>query len=246
MAVRHREIADVLRDQIAQSVYPTGSSLPPESEIAARYGVSRGTVRQAVATLHAEGLVGSRQGARRLVLRQEATQSFAELRSFAQWARRNGHIPGGQVIRTRRRPCSADEAAALQVEPGDVVLHVLRLRTLDDEPVMLERTVYASWIADAVAALATDCPSVTERLRADAGITFAQGEHLIDAVAAGTVEASLLGVRRASPVLRHRHITTTPKGQPIEASDDRYRPGITAFGVHNSVDANALNRTVSA
>jgi GntR family transcriptional regulator len=245
MVVRHQEIADVLREQIARSVYPMGSSLPPESEIAAHYGVSRGTVRHAVATLHAEGLVGSRQGARRVVLRREATQSFAELRSFAQWARRHGHVPGGQVIRTRRREATPDEAARLQVDPGEAVLHVMRLRTLDGEAVMIERTVYAGWVAGAVEALPPDCPSVTERLRDDAGVTFARGEHLIDAVAAGTAEASLLGVRRASPVLRHRHLTTTATGLAIESSDDRYRPGITVFGVHNSIGANALNRTVS-
>ena len=45
----------------------TVSGLPPpaETELAARCGVSRGTIRQAVAALTAEGLIGSRQGSRR-------------------------------------------------------------------------------------------------------------------------------------------------------------------------------------
>ncbi|WP_162948472.1 GntR family transcriptional regulator, partial [Streptomyces europaeiscabiei] len=68
MAARHEEIAEALRRAIDREDYTVGSLLPPETELAARYGVSRGTVRQAVATLTAEGLIGSRQGARRVVL----------------------------------------------------------------------------------------------------------------------------------------------------------------------------------
>src|SRR5271165_144465 len=69
MVVQHRQIADDLRRLIAESVYPPGACLPPESELAARYGVSRGTVRQAVIALQLEGLLDTRRGARRTVLR---------------------------------------------------------------------------------------------------------------------------------------------------------------------------------
>ena len=49
MAARHEEIAEELRQAIDDEEYPVGALLPPETELAARYGVSRGTVRQAVA-----------------------------------------------------------------------------------------------------------------------------------------------------------------------------------------------------
>jgi GntR family transcriptional regulator len=242
VVARHEEIAEELRRAIDRDVYTTGALLPSEAELAARYGVSRGTVRQAVATLTAEGLVGSRQGARRVVLASRRSQSFAELRSFAQWARAIGRTATGSVVSTERRPATAEDAARLHLRAGAEVLHVLRVRGLDGEPVLLERTVYADWIAPTVQRIDPSCESVTQRLYEDTGLVFAYGEHLIDAVPAGAVDADLLGVRRTSPLLRVRRVTTTHAGRPIEWSDDRYRSDAVNFSIHNSIGANPLAR----
>lgn len=245
MGARHEEIADALRRAIAREEYTVGSRLPAESDLAARYGVSRGTVRQAVAALTAEGLIGSRQGARRVVLATTRSQSFAELRSFAQWARAMGRVATGRVVSQEYRPATAEDAVRLQVRERTPVLHVLRLRGLDGEPVLLERTVYADWISPAVESIEPDCPSVTQRLYDDTGLVFAYGEHVIDAVAAGARDAELLGVRRTSPLLRVRRVTTTREGRPVEWSDDRYRSDAVSFTVRNSIGTNALARTAT-
>jgi GntR family transcriptional regulator len=242
MPARHEEIAEELRRAIDREDYAVGSLLPAETELAARYGVSRGTVRQAVAALTAEGLIGSRQGARRVVLAGRRSQSFAELRSFAQWARAMGREATGHVVASEHRPATAEDSVRLQLGAGTRVLHVLRIRGLDGEPVLLERTVYADWIAPAVERIEPECPSVTQRLLEDEGLVFAYGEHMIDAVAAGARDAELLGVRRTSPLLRVRRVTTTREGRPVEWSDDRYRSDAVSFSVHNSIGNNALAR----
>ncbi|GII55556.1 GntR family transcriptional regulator [Planotetraspora thailandica] len=239
---RYEHIAGELRDAIVRGDYPIGAQLPSEAALASRFSASRGTVRQAVAMLVSEGLVGSRQGARRIVLGSERSQSFAELHSFAQWARSVGHQAGGQVIGSRRRSATSGEAARLGIEPGEEVLAVLRLRRLDGEPVLVERTVYASWIAPAVERLDPACESVTQELYETVGLVFAYGEHLIDAVSAGAEDARMLGVRRGSPLLRQRRTTTTQEGRPVECSDDRYRAGSVTFSIRNSHSANSLVR----
>ncbi|MFG1705238.1 GntR family transcriptional regulator [Nonomuraea sp. M3C6] len=239
MVARYERIADELRGEILSGGHPIGSQLPSEAELAERFRAARGTVRQAVAVLAAEGLVGSRQGARRIVLGRTRSQSFAELHSFAQWARANGHRFGGQVIDQQRRPASTVESARLG--RGEV-LEVLRLRSLEGEPVLVERTVYAGWMAAAVERLPADCESVTEALYDSIGLVFAYGEHLIDAVPAGAQDARLLGVRRGSPLLRQRRTTTTHEGRPVESSDDRYRAGSVTFSIRNSIGANPLVR----
>lgn len=242
MAALHEEIARELRQAIDDGKYAVGALLPPEARLAARYGASRGTVRQAIATLTAEGLLGSRQGARRVVLASRRSQSFSELRSFAQWARAMGRSATGSVVSAGRRPATQEDAARLHLRTGAEVLYVLRVRGLDGERVLLERTVYAGWIAPAVERIEPDCESVTQRLHEDAGLTLAYGEHLIDAVAAGTRDAELLGVRRGSPLLRVRRVTTTRTGRPVEWSDDRYRSDAVNFSVHNSIGSNPLAR----
>src|SRR3954468_10373691 len=242
VAARHEEIAEELRRAIDCEEYMVGALLPSETELAARYQVSRGTVRQAVATLTAEGLIGSRQGARRVVLASRRSQSFAELRSFAEWARAMGREATGRVIAQEYRPASKEDSTRLQLTAGTPVLHVLRVRGLDGEPVLLERTVYADWISPTVESIEPECPSVTQRLYDDTGLVFAYGEHVIDAVAAGAQDAELLEVRRTSPLLRVRRVTTTREGRPVEWSDDRYRSDAVSFSVHNSIDNNALAR----
>jgi GntR family transcriptional regulator len=241
---RYQEIAEELRRAIDREEYTVGAFLPSEAELAARHAVSRGTVRQAVAALMTEGLIGSRRGARRVVLTSRHSQSFAELRSFAQWARLMGRSASGSVVSAERRPATAEDAARLHLNTHTSVLYVLRVRGLDGERVLVERTVYADWIAAAVERIEPDCESVTQRLYEDTGLVFAHGEHLIDAVAAGTQDAELLGIRRTSPLLRVRRVTTTRTGRPVEWSDDRYRSDAINFSVHNSIGSNPLARQV--
>ncbi|GLX16913.1 MULTISPECIES: GntR family transcriptional regulator [Streptomyces] len=240
--VRYLEIAEALRAAILSGEYPVGARLPSESDLAARWSVSRGTVRQAVATLAADGLIGSSQGARRIVLRHERRHGFGELNSFAQWAEGVGHEARSHFLSRTRRPATAEEAERLALAPGTQVLAVLRLRLLDGEPTMVERTAYADWVAAAVEALPDDCRSVMDSLAADAGITAHYGEHLIDALPAGSEDARLLEIRRGSPLLRQRHVSATRAGRPIEWSDDRYRAGSVTFSVSNSAVATPLER----
>ncbi|MFF2773877.1 GntR family transcriptional regulator [Streptomyces sp. NPDC058052] len=245
MTARHEQIAAELRRAIRREEYPVGARLPAETELAAQYGVSRGTVRQAVAALTAEGLIGSRQGARRVVLAGRRSQSFAELRSFAQWAQAMGREATGRVLAQEYRPATPEDATRLHLAEGVPLLNVLRVRGLDGDPVLVERTVYADWISPAVETLDPDCASVTQRLYDETGLVFAHGEHVIDAVAAGAQDAGLLSVRRTSPLLRVRRVTTTHDGRPVEWSDDRYRPDAVSFLVHNAIGHSPLVRTAA-
>ncbi|MFF2303012.1 GntR family transcriptional regulator [Streptomyces sp. NPDC058128] len=242
MTALYVEIAEGLRRSILSGEYAVGARLPSESDLATRWAASRGTVRQAVALLTSEGLIGSRQGARRIVLRRERRHSFAELHSFAQWARAMGYQATSRFLHRRRRTATPEEARRLALPEGAGVLDVLRLRLLDGEPVMVERTAYAGWVAPTVEALPADCASIMDSMAAEAGIVAHYGEHLIDAVPAGSDDARLLRVRRGSPLLRQRHLTSNPDGRPIEWTEDRYRAGSVTFNVSNSVGTAPLVR----
>ncbi|MFC4127312.1 GntR family transcriptional regulator [Nocardia rhizosphaerae] len=246
MPVRYEQIAAAIRDGIVSGAYPVGSQLPSEAQLMATFEAARGTVRRAVELLAAEGLIGSRQGARRLVLRCERHQSFTELHSFAQWAQRHGYEIASRVQSQRRRPATDVDRRLLHLDDDAEVLHVVRLRYLDDEPVLLERTVYAPFLVAAIERLPADCVSVTESLRGEFGTVFAYGRHQIDAVGAGSADARLLGVRRGCPLLRLRRVTTTADGTPAEYSEDRYRSDRITFSISNSATANPLLRLPQA
>lgn len=54
---KYRQIADHLRAGILDGTYPAGQPLPSEESVANDFGVTRPTVRQAIAELRANGLV---------------------------------------------------------------------------------------------------------------------------------------------------------------------------------------------
>ncbi len=238
----HERIAAQVRAAIIRGDHPPGAKLPTEAELAARHGAGRGTVRAALRALEAEGLVASRRGSGRVVLGNRASQSFDELRSFAQWARAAGHAPGGLFVSRVRRVAQAPEAAALALQPGAEVLHTVRLRTLDQIPIFVERCTYPGWLADTIAALDPDCPSVTAEVRRVTGLVAVNGVHTLDVTRADAVDSELLGVAVGDPVLRRRAVTRSAGGVPLDYSDDHYAEGAASFTLHNSASANVLSR----
>jgi len=53
----YRQLADILRDQIAAGTLPPGAGLPSELRLSQDHGIARSTARQAIAVLRSEGLV---------------------------------------------------------------------------------------------------------------------------------------------------------------------------------------------
>jgi len=238
----YQKVAEDIKAAIAAGEYPASAKLPSESELAQRYGVSRGTIRQAFAALRADGVIASRRGARRVVIAGPRIQSFGELLSFSRWARAMGEVPSGRVVSLERRPATAAEADRLAIPAGSDLYALVRVRLLSGRPVMVERAIYPDKVGILVSGLDLTTDSITERLE-ELGVVFTDAEHVIDAVAASAEDARLLDVRAGVPLLRERRFTTDREGRPVEWSDDRYLGSATAFSVRNSVAVNALSRT---
>src|SRR6201986_3281237 len=124
----YRKVAEDIKAAIAAGTYPANTKLPSESELAERYSVSRGTIRQAFAALRADGVIASRRGARRGGVGGPRVQSFGELLSFSRWARAIGEVPGGRVVSLERRSATEAEAERLALAPGSHVWSLLRVR----------------------------------------------------------------------------------------------------------------------
>lgn len=237
---RYRQLAANLREAIAAGAFEDGR-LPSEEAFAKQYGVSRGTVRQALSLLRANGVVTSRRGTPRVILGTARTQSFYELMSFTAWARAVGEEPGGHTITLEHRAGEPWECAQLGLEPGSMLYFVLRARTLSRVPVMVERTLYAEAVGAALVDLSPDAVSHMDLL-VDEGLIFADLEHSIDLVNADTEDARILDILKGSPLLRERRRATDPSGVVLHWSDDRFLPGTVSFTVHSSAAVTSMSR----
>lgn len=230
---RHTYVAGELRQRIIRREYAIGESLPTESALSAEFGVSRGPVRQALATLKTEGLIRLSQGKPAVVHSHDATQTLDTFTPFTQWAQRNGRVAGSRTIEVARRRASEAAMTALDLTAHDFVVEVLRVRLLDGEPTMIERSAFIDSVGSLLFDFDTDSGSMTDYL-AGRGVYFDSMEHVLDAVAAARVDAENLGIDPGSPLLRERRTSRDQSGQVFEYADDRYRPDRVAFSIVNA------------
>lgn len=212
--------------------------------MADEYNVSRGTVRRALEQLEGDGLVSPRQGAGWTVQSSERTHSFAQLSSFAQWAWSKGLEPRGQVVSAVYHPPTTRHLRRFRISAEDRVLIVTRLRSLGEAVVMLERTAYPPWIAGRVKSLPDDEPSVVQALQQQFGVYTDHAHHVVDAVAASSEDAVLLGVRRSTPLLRVLRESLTYDRRVIELDDDRYLPGTVGFEMTARATGTSMARSL--
>ena len=237
----HRRISEELRRQISAGELRPGDALPSESALVSRFGVSRGTVRQALATLRAEGAIAGSRGRPLVVRGAHLTQPLSELISFSAWARSLGKEPSGAVIEFGPRHAGAEAATALGLRPGDAVYYLVRVRLANDEALMIERATFPPRIGEMLDGLDLNHHSIYAEL-ARRGVVFASARHLIDAIPASRADALLLQVAPRTPLLRvHRH-AFSPSGEALEWSDDRYLADRVDFAIENSTIASGVVR----
>ena len=98
------QIADQLREAIASGVWNPGDRLPPEWQLAETYGVSRGTVREALRLVAANNLINSVRGAAggTFVVVPGAETVAGQIGDFIMLRLRAGDLSVGEVDHARR------------------------------------------------------------------------------------------------------------------------------------------------
>ncbi|MFC4947684.1 GntR family transcriptional regulator [Pseudonocardia sp. GCM10023141] len=229
----HLTLAAELRRRIRSGALGIGEPVPSEAQLCREFGSSRGPVRQALAALREEGLIGGGQGRRAVVLDAVESQPFETFVSFSRWAQAIGRAPGQHTQEIALRRPEPAVAAALHLDADTPAVQLLRLRLLDGEPAMVERSTFVAAVGRALLDADLDTGSIYEFLTGR-GVDLHTARHTLDAIAADAVDAALLGVPEGAPLLRERRLTTDATGAPLEWSDDRYRSDIATVTITNT------------
>lgn len=239
----HERIAADLRERIVSGLLAVGDQVPSEAELQEQWQGSRAPVRQALAALRAEGLIAGGRGRSPIVQKHQLSQPFDTMLSFSSWVQLMGRAPGQRTIEIARR--TADDAVAdhLEIEAGDPVVQLIRVRSMDSEPVMVERTSFKLQYGKTLFEHDPDAGSIYAHL-ISRGLEVGGARHVIDAVPADAVDAHLLGIDTGTPLLREQRTAHTVGGDVFEYSDDRYRADRVSFTIHNTPEGRAsLGRT---
>lgn len=134
-------LTDVVRDELRQDLlsgsYSPGDKLPAEPELAAAYGVSRITLREAVRGLVEEGYLSRQHGVGTYVTKKPRLRNNLDANfGVTQLIRSMGLTPGNEGVRISEEAATDVVARALAVKPGQAVARLERVRTANGNPIV--------------------------------------------------------------------------------------------------------------
>ncbi|RJP48061.1 MAG: GntR family transcriptional regulator [Anaerolineaceae bacterium] len=137
------QVDEILLQRIQDGIYLPGSRIPSESELSDELGVSRATVRTALAKLAANGFILRKQGDGTYINEHvhETSANFGNLWDLTELISGNGYHPSIRFLSMDRRPATEREALVLALEEGDELICLRRLFYADLRAVILANNV---------------------------------------------------------------------------------------------------------
>jgi GntR family transcriptional regulator len=223
---------EALRSWLATGRHRAGERLPPEQELSAHLGISRGTLRTALQRLEDTGEIVRRQGSGTYVGRAVSTsldEGLEKLVSYSALARDRGVKLEVGDLRVEERGLRAETAEIFSLPVETAAIHVTRVLHLDGEP--------GAWMRDVVH------PSVELPPPARIKSQLEKGEMVLDILLKQGVPVAYTRAHITARVLTKRdrigkaldvddpvaaleidHVTCTAEGTPVEHSNDIFLP----------------------
>jgi GntR family transcriptional regulator len=234
-----------LRAWLATGSHRQGDRLPPELELAAMLGVSRGTLRTALERLEDTGEITRRQGSGTYVGKAVRPTAFHEglevLRPYSELAERRGVTLAVRDLEIAERRLGAEVGEAFGLDPDTPAWTITRTILADGEPVAVMRDVVRPGVALP--------PERAIRATVEAGgmvLDVLLGHGVPVAFAVTRVRPLMitgrervgraLGVQGATAVLELEEIMHTGSGEAVQHSSDTFAPGGIDLQVRRNLD----------
>ena len=230
----YQQIKDLLVKSLQAGEWKAGEVIPSETELAARFKVSQGTVRKAIDELATGNLLVRRQGKGTFVAThaEEKTQ-YRFLRLVPDEDR--GAPLQRRLIDCRRMRAPPDVARALALKSGEAAVELRRLLLAGDRPVVfddiwLPGNLFKGLTTERLAGWRGPMYGLLE---AEFGVRMIRAEEKLRAVAAGAEEARMLALSAGAPLLSVERLSFTYGDKPVELRRGLY--DTTSFHYRNTL-----------
>ncbi len=228
-------LADDLRSQIELGELAAGDRLPSETELATRYGFSRGTVVKAIELLVTEGVVNRKQGSGSFVSKRSLHRKAGKLLSFVDSVKEDGHRTAQSII-------SLDEAGLITAREFGVTppaMSLKRLRSIDGVPCTIHHSIIPQSVFGCLFDSAQHQSEIMNRpdfslyaLFEERGLLVSEARERVTARLAEADEVELLGIESGAPVIVVFRVSYSAIGELLEAVEAVYRSDYYTYDTH--------------
>jgi len=218
-----------LAAEIAAGVVAPGEQMPTEDGLIARFGVSRITVRRAVANLTARGLVEVRRGKGTFVAHRKITQELTELSGFVEDMQALGRHPTARLVDKRVVPATDAAARQLGVMVGASVMRIQRVRLADGVGMSFDESYLPLEIGRKIVTNDLEVEPIFALLEEKYEIPLVEAEYRLEAVAAEAEVAAALQIEKGSPIFMIERTSYSTGGRPVDYERLHYRGDLIRF-----------------
>ncbi|HEY9025841.1 MAG TPA: GntR family transcriptional regulator [Burkholderiaceae bacterium] len=220
----YQQIKLLITRSLQEGEWKPGEAIPAETDLAARYRVSQGTVRKAIDELATENIVVRRQGKGTFVATHSEEQiQYRFLRLAPDDAKPRGMAR--HFIDCKRMRPPAPIARALDLKGTEGAILVRRTLLQDDIPVVLDEIWLPAGLFKGLTAdrLRDYVGPMYEMFETEFGVHMIRAEEKIRAVAADAPTAEVLAVAEGTPLLSVERLSYTYGDKPVELRRGLYR-----------------------
>jgi len=210
------QLQEVIRAGITKGEWPAGQRIPTETELCVRHGVSRITVRQAVAALVAEGLLYRARGRGTFVAAPRVSHVVSELVSFTEEMAQRGLTTASRILESGITVPTEQVRSALQTSRDDQVLHIKRLRLAGDEPLAVQTVYLLQRRFGELDVHRLESTSLYYILEHEYGIQLAHAQEVYRPAILPRAAAAMLHVSTRLPAFHVERTTFDADNHPVE------------------------------
>ncbi len=229
-----------LRDQIALHIesgrIPSGTRLASERRLQADTGAARGTIREALFQLQAEGLIYRRDRTGWYVSPPAVTYDPTRWNGFMTYVAEQGRTPGTEVLSRDAIPATAPLADIFRIAPGTQLYDICRRRSVDGRAVLVERIYVDAVMAPGLLEHGLD-GSITQILRSSYDLTVVRNRVDMRPCALVKEVADNLNVNPGTPGLLVVRTSLAADGRVVEYDREYWRHDAIRIHVDLNVKA---------
>ena len=214
------QLQRLIERQVRTGRLQAGEAPPSERDLASQLGISRVTVRKAIAGLVEQGILVQHWGSGTFIApSMRVEQALSRLSSFTDDMMIRGLTPGARLLDRSCGPAAPKEAMALGLSPGEKVSRLQRLRLAGEVPMAIENAaVPARFLPDPDVVRHSLYAALSEQ-----GFAPRRALQRLHAVLLNPEQARLLDVPPASAALYIERRSFLEDGTAVEFTASYYR-----------------------